>query len=107
MNINEYQTRIDEPFDGNGVGQRRKPTKNKCPSDVILFRSVISVLLALLLVASLGWTWLFTVLHGPSETYRDEIVHRTMSKSSTIWIPYLALPASEIDEIMQGGEVQD
>ena len=107
MNIKEYQTRIDEPFEGNGSRQRRRPTEKKSSTDVILFRSLVSILLALLLVASLGWTWLFTVLHGPSETYRDEIVHRTMSKSSTKWIPYLALPASEIDEIMQGGEVQD
>lgn len=107
MNINEFQTRIDEPFDGNGAAQRRRPTEKKCPKDVIAFRSLISLLLALLLIASLGWTWLFAVLNGPSETYRDEIVSRAMSKPSTKWIPYLALPASEIDEIMQGREVQD
>lgn len=107
MNIKEYQTRIDEPFEGNGSWQRRRPTEKKNSTDVILFRSVVSILLALLLVASLGWTWLFAVLNGPSETYRDEIVSRAMSKSSTKWIPYLVLPASEIDEIMQGGEVQD
>lgn len=107
MNINEFQTRIDEPFDGNGAGQRRRPTEKKCPTDVIIFRSLISVLLALLLVASLGWTWLFTVVHGPSETYRDEIISRAMSKDSTKWVPYLVLPASEIDSIINGGEVQD
>ncbi len=107
MNINEFQTRIDEPFDGNGAAQRRKPSEKKCPKDVIIFRSLISFLLALLLVASLGWTWLFSVVHGPSETYRDEIVSRAMSKSGTKWIPYLVLPASEIDSIMQEGEVQD
>ncbi len=107
MNIKEYQTRIDEPFEGNGSWQRRRPTEKKCPTDVIVARSVISLLLAFLLVASLGWTWLFAVLNGPSETYRDEIVSRAMSKPSTKWIPYLALPASEIDEIMQAEEVQD
>jgi len=107
MSIKDYQTRIDEPFEGNESRQRRRPTEKKSSTDVILFRSVVSIFLALLLVASLGWTWLFTVLNGPSETYRDEIVSRAMSKPSTKWIPYLALPASEIDEIMQGGEVQD
>jgi hypothetical protein len=107
MNINEFQTRIDEPFDGDGVGQRRRPAENKCQKSVIVARSVISVLLALLLVASLGWTWLFSVVHGPSETYREEIVHRYMSKSSTKWLPYLVLPAGEIDSIMQNGEVLD
>ena len=107
MNIKEYQTRIDEPFDGNGSWQRRRPTEKKSQTDVVLFRSLISVLLALLLVASLAWTWLFAVLNGPSETYRDEIVSRAMSKPSTKWIPYLALPASEIDEIMQDWEVRE
>lgn len=107
MNINEFQTRIDEPFDGNGAAQRRRPAETKCPKEVIVFRSLISVLLALFLVATLGWTWLFSVVHGPSETYRDEIVSRAMGKSGTKWIPYLVLPASEIDEIMQNGEVQD
>ncbi len=107
MNIKEYQTRIDEPFEGDGSGQRRRPTEKKCPPEVIVARSVISLLLALLLIASLGWTWLFSVVHGPSETYRDEIVSRAMSKPSTKWIPYLVLPASEIDSIMQEGEVQD
>ena len=103
MNVNEFQTRIDEPFEN----QRRRPAEKKCPTGVIITRSVISLLLALLLVASLGWTWLFSVVHGPSETYRDEIVSRAMSKTGTKWIPYLVLPASEIDSIMQTGEVLD
>ena len=106
MNVNEFQTRIDEPFE-EGTGQRRRPSEKKCRKDVIVFRSVVSLLLALLLAASLGWTWLYTVVHGPSETYRDEIVNRAMSKASTKWIPYLVLPASEINSIMQDGEVQD
>ena len=103
MNINEFQTRIDEPFES----QRRRPTEKKCPTGVIAARSVISLLLALLLVASLAWTWLFSVVHGPSETYRNEIVSRYMSNSGTKWIPYLVLPADEIDSIMQNGEVHD
>lgn len=106
MNVNEFQTRIDEPFE-EGTGQRRRPNEKKCRKDVIVFRSVVSLLLALLLVASLGWTWLYSVVHGPSETYRDEIVNRAMSKAATKWIPYLVLPANEIDSIMQGGEVLD
>ena len=104
MNVNEFQTRIDEPFDV-GEGQRRRPNEKKSSKDVIVVRSVISLLLALLLIASLAWTWLFSVVHGPSETYRDEIVNRAMSHSATKWIPYLVLPASEIDSIIQGGEV--
>lgn len=104
MNVNEFQTRIDEPFE-EGEGQRRRPNEKKCRKEVIAFRFVVSLLLALLLIASLGWTWLYSVVHGPSETYRDEIVSRAMSKPSTKWIPYLVLPASEIDSIMQDGEV--
>lgn len=107
MNINEFGARIDEPFEGDGIGQRRKPAQKKCPTEVIVSRSVISLLLVLLLIASLAWTWLFTVVHGPSETYRDEIVNRAMSNPSTKWIPYLVLPASEIDAILQSGEVLD
>ncbi len=107
MNINEFAARIDEPFEGDGIGPRRKPVEKKCNTEVIISRSVISLLLALLLIASLGWTWLFSVVHGPSETYRDEIVSRAMSKSGTKWIPYLVLPASEIDAIMQSSEVLD
>ena len=107
MNINEFGARIDEPFDDNGEKQRRKPSERKCSPDVIISRSVISFFLALLLVASLGWTWLFSVVYGPSETYREELVARTMSKTSTKWIPYLVLPASEIDSIMQDAEVLD
>jgi hypothetical protein len=98
---------MDEPFEGEGIGQRRKPAEKKCHTEIIISRSIISLLLALLLIASLGWTWLFSVVHGPSETYRDEIVSRAMSKSSTKWIPYLVLPANEIDAIMQSGEVLD
>lgn len=105
MNINEFGARVDEPFDDNGEKQRRKPSQKKCSPDVIISRAVISCLLAILLIVSLSWTWLFSVVYGPSETYRDELVARTMSKSSTKWIPYLVLPASEIDAIMQDAEV--
>ncbi len=106
MNVNEFGARMDEPFE-DAAGQRRRPSEKKCVTDVIVARSVISLILALLLIASLAWTWLYTVVHGPSETYRDEIVSRAMSKSGTKWIPYLVLPASEIDSIMQPAEVLD
>lgn len=106
MNVNEFGARMDEPFE-DGAGQRRRPSEKKCPKEVIVGRTVISLLLALLLVASLGWTWLYSVTHGPSETYRDEIVSRAVSRSGTKWIPYLVLPASEIDSIMQSAEVPE
>lgn len=105
MNINEFQTRIDEPFDGDGSKQRRRPSEKKIDKKVIAVRIIASILLTLLLAASLGWTWLYTVAKGPSDTYRDNFVRDMMASDSTKWIPYLVLPASEIDSIMQDGEV--
>lgn len=107
MNINEFQTRIDEPFDGDGSKQRRRPCEKKVDIKVISVRVIASILLTLLLAASLGWTWLYTVAKGPSETYRDNFVRDMMASDSTKWIPYLVLPSSEIDSIMQGGEVHE
>ena len=105
MDINEFKERIDEPFDGDS--QRRKPAERKCAKKVILSRTVISLILALLLVASLAWTWLFTIMHGPSITYRNEMVHRYNANDLTGWVPYLVLPASEVEAIISGAEVRD
>ena len=105
MDINEFKERIDEPFDG--ALPRRAPTESIASKKVIVSRTVISLVLALLLVASLAWTWLFTIMHGPSETYRNEMVHSYNGNELTKWIPYLVLPASEVEAIISGAEVSD
>ena len=105
MDINEFKERIDEPFDGDSL--RRIPAESRCPKKTIILRSIISLILALLLVATLAWTWLFTIMYGPSETYRNEMVHKYNENAITKWVPYLVLPASEVEAIISGAEVSD
>ncbi len=101
MNNNEFQRTENLPFEIDETKKRRKPKNKRDHKKVIVIRSLISVALSLLLVFSLSWTLLYTIVHGPSEQMRDRFVKEAYEKPSTSWIPHLVLPADEIDSIIE------
>ncbi len=102
MNNNEFQRTENLPFEIDETKKRRKPKNKRDCKKVILVRSMISVALSLLLVFSLSWTMLYTIVHGPSKQMRDRLVTEASEKPLTSWIPHLVLPADEIDAILEG-----
>lgn len=105
MKINDYQKRIDDPFDGDSSKYRRTAGDCGVGAGVIAGRVIISILLTLLLAATLIWSLLYTIAHGPSDDYRNKLVTDAAASDATRWIPYTVLPAEEVDRIINGTEV--
>lgn len=90
--------------------KRRKPQGSKKTGGKyrILRRVLISVGLTVVLLFLLAWLLIFSVAHGPSPSMRDLLVTSAMQASATKFVPYLVLPASEVEDIMaraaSGGE---
>lgn len=66
----------------------------------ILGRIGLSLLFTLIIVILLVWSAAFAVAHGPSESMRDLLVMSAMQASATKWVPYLVLPGSVVEQIM-------
>ena len=90
--------------------KRRKPRGSKKTGGKyrVLRRVLISLGLTIVLLFLLVWLLVFSVAHGPSESMRDLLVTSAMQASATKFVPYLVLPASEVEDIMtraaSGGE---
>ena len=104
MKINEYQKRIDDPFDSDSSKYRRT-VGGGFSADVIVIRVLISILLTVLLAATLMWSLLYTIANGPSDAYRNKLVTDAAASDATKWIPYTVLPAEEVDRIINNSEV--
>lgn len=105
MKINEYQKRIDDPFDSDSSKYRRTAGDGVVSADVIVIRVLISILLVILLAATLMWSLLYTIANGPSDAYRNKLVTDAAASDATKWIAYTVLPAEEVDRIINGSEV--
>lgn len=100
MNNNATTLIENGSFEIDETQKRRKPRENGKTVKIVIGRSLISLGLTLLLILSLVWTLLFTIAHGPSESLRDLLVMSAMQASATKWVPYLVLPAEEVDAII-------
>ena len=105
MKVNEYQKRIDDPFDSDSSKYRRTAGDGSVPAGVIVGRVLLSVVLTVLLAATLLWSLLYTIAHGPSDDYRNKLVTDAAASDATKWIPYTVLPAEEVDRIINDAEV--
>jgi hypothetical protein len=83
----------------------RRTASGSVTADVIVGRILVSILLVILLAATLMWSLLYTIANGPSEDYRVKLVTDAAASDATKWIPYTVLPAEEVDEILGGTEV--
>lgn len=104
MNNSELEKNIvggnaDAEFDENI--SRRKPKPKGSLAKKVVCRFFISLGLALVLIFTLVWTLLYSVAHGPSESLRDLLVMSAMQASATKWVPYLVLPAEEVEAIIK------
>ena len=105
MSVNEYKQRIDDPFDSDSSKYRRRAGKGSV-AGVVIARIFISLLLIILLAATLMWSLLYTIANGPSDAYRNKLVTDSAASDLTSWIPYTVLPAEEVDRIINGSEVR-
>ena len=105
MSVNEYKQRIDDPFDSDSSKYRRRAGKGSV-AGVVIARIFISLLLIILLAATLMWSLLYTIANGPSDAYRNKLVTDAAALDLTSWIPYTVLPAEEVDRIINGSEVR-
>ena len=104
MSVNEYKKRIDDPFDTDSSKYRRS-SGNGASAGVIAVRVIVSLLLVVLLAATLMWSLLYTIANGPSEAYRNKLVTDAYASDAAWWIPYTVLPADEVDRIVNSTEV--
>lgn len=100
----EFQRTENLPFEVDETKQRRKPGGKVDLKMLVIWRILISAALSLLLAALLSWTMLFTILRGPSDLMRERFVAEASENRATSWLPYLVLPANEIDEILGGND---
>ncbi len=94
----EVETR-NKSFEVDENQNRRKPKNNRGIFGVIALRSAISILLAVLLIFTLAWTWLYTIAYGPSDAMRERLVLESHDAGAD-WIPALVLPDELIEEIL-------
>lgn len=104
MSVSEYKKRIDDPFDSD-LSKYRKSAENGASAGVVVVRVFVSLLLVILLAATLMWSLLYTIANGPSEDYRKKLVTDAAASDLTSWIPYTILPAEEVDRIIGSSEV--
>lgn len=100
MKISEFQKRIDDPFDSDRSKYRRSTGGGSVSAGVVATRVVISLLLAAILMATLMWSLLYSIANGPSDAYRNKLVTDACASDATRWIPYIVLPAAEVDRIV-------
>ena len=105
MSVNEYKQRIDDPFDSDSSKYRRRAGRGSV-AGVVIARIFISLLLIILLAATLMWSFLYTIANGPSDAYRNKLVTDAAASDLTSWIPYTVLPAEEVDRIINVSEVR-
>ncbi len=78
----------------------KNTSKTKITTKVIVKRSLLSVLTALLLAIITIFSGCLVAAHGPSKTIRDMLVLSAMQASATKWVPYLFLPADVVNQIV-------
>lgn len=97
---NELQTNENNSFEIDESKNRRKPKAKGGLLKTVIVRTLISLGLTLLLLFVLLWTLMYTIAHGPSESFRDLLVMSAMQASATKWVPYLVLTPEDVDAII-------
>lgn len=73
--------------------------QNKVNVKQLVFRISVCILSALLFLVGSVYVFLYSVVNGPSPSFRDRLVLSALEGSATKWLPNLFLPQETIDAI--------
>ncbi len=82
-----------------GDKKKRFPKRKSRVKSYVLRSLLVLFTVIVVLVAAL-FAVVGTVAHGPSVTFRDQLVQMAMQASATKWVPGLFLDAATIDQIL-------
>ena len=88
-------------------GEKRYRTRRKSRTKTYVLRGLLVFLTVILVAVGTLFGVVATVAHGPSVTFRDQLVQMAMQASATKWVPGLFLDKATVDEIIaKGAEVK-
>ncbi len=86
-------------------GTKKKYPKRKSRAKTYILRGLLVLVTVLLLLVGAVFGVVATVAHGPSTTFRDQLVQMAMQASATKWVPGLFLDEATVNGILEQSAV--